>query len=172
MTFRALESAEYASDTCSALKNLAMSSWRLGETLQMNGEKETTVRHCYLEAIKHFSNAYIKGRIHSNAEWITNLSTAYYACIECLEGISGDANILSRARTMEGIVNNLNQDDPLRKGKCKDLATLYFKGAVIAVENKDYRSALSMLKEIYQPLQEALQAANKGRVHSHMICYL
>ncbi|XP_046564313.1 uncharacterized protein LOC124273140 [Haliotis rubra] len=150
---RALNAAATPNERSSACKNLAKACWKMAPVVKAREEKPDMIRFYFKEALKYFRDARSAGEDQS-LSWLEDLLTSAIVCwTEFLEYMDY-ADIETRIRELHVAVEYVI-DDVTRAEAYLEIANHYFHAGISALQTREYKKSLSLLKDCHFPLYEA-----------------
>jgi len=147
---KALEHAvedEDTNDKISALKNMAMTEWKLAN-IDNNGE------NYFPSSLEHFHLAYELGKETKQSVWKKNMEENMTKCLDDAMKYMAMLTNVDRSITFSQKIEASIEDSTIKVKCSKDLAAILYKKAVDASESGDFKKAMYLLKECYMPLEK------------------
>lgn len=157
--YQAKEKAENPEDQCSAAKNIGKAAWRITGVLTQKMESFHTVLHYKHEAIKGLCAAYNGSEECKPLQWrnevLGTLSLCLQEVIDSCDTFHTDIKIYQLERlVLITTVDRASADLQLK------LARLYFFDGATKLQNGDYKTCLSRMRDCYRPIEEAKRLAH------------
>lgn len=156
---KAKEKAENPEDECSASKNIGKAARRISGVLTQQRESYQTILHYQHEAIKGLCAAYNRSEDCKPLQWrnevLETLSLCLQEVIDSCDAFHTDIKIYQMERlVMITTVERATADLQLR------LARLYFYDGATKLQNGDYKTCLSRMRDCYRPIEEVKRLAH------------
>ncbi|KAK6169075.1 hypothetical protein SNE40_020196 [Patella caerulea] len=159
--YRAENCAETDDERASAQKNYGMAAFKMAQVSSASDDT-SQVEFYYKQAMKYFSNAEKYGRRDKSSDWLLGLQTMSLQCwMSIQDTITGDLedHIKKYHMYVENILGGDNKATAYYK-----LTEFYLNLAAQRVFEKDFRTALSLLKDCYFPVCEGIRFAQTKSV--------
>ncbi|XP_050391723.1 uncharacterized protein LOC126810603 [Patella vulgata] len=154
--YRAENYAETDDERASAQKNFGMAAFKMAQVCSASDDT-SQVEFYFKEAMKYFSNAEKYGRRDKNGDWLLGLQTMSLQCWMSIQDTI-DNDIEDHIKKYHIYVEDILGDDN-KANAYYELTEFYLNLAVQKVLGKDYRTALSLLKDCYFPVCEGIRFA-------------
>lgn len=157
--YQAKDKAETPDDECSAAKNIGRAAWRIAGVLTQKLEGFQTILHYHHEAIKGLCVAYNQSGDCKPVQWrnevLGTLSLCLQEVIDSCDRFPVDIKIYHVERLVAlTTVDRATADLQLK------LATLYFHDGATKLQNGDYKTCLSRMRDCYRPIEEVKRLAH------------
>ncbi|XP_046380640.2 uncharacterized protein LOC124151971 [Haliotis rufescens] len=150
---RALNAAATPNERSSAAKNLAKACWKMAPVVKARDEKPEIIRFYFKEALKYFRDARSASK-DQKLSWLEDLLTSAIMCWTEFLGYMDNADIETRIRELHVAVDYVI-DDVTRAEAYLEIAGHYFHAGISALQEREYKKSLSLLKDCCFPLNEA-----------------
>lgn len=136
----------------SSAKNYAKASYA---TLKLTDDFQQRM-FFYKECFTYFSKAISTGRSCKSLDWLQDIKMSYcdlyneilQLCQEEVDSLGEKTSIL------ESIANVINTEDTIYSEIYKEVCTIWFNDACIALNENDFKRSLYSLKEMYHPVEQ------------------
>ena len=157
--YKAKEKAEDSDDECSAAKNIGKAAWRIAGVLTHKLESFQTILHYQREAIKGLCEAFNKSEDCKPEQWrnevLGTLTLCLQEVIDWCDTFHPDIKIHQLEQlVLITTVDRATVDLQLR------LARLYFYDGATKLQNGDYKTCLSRMRDCYRPIEEVKRLAH------------
>ncbi|ESO96147.1 hypothetical protein LOTGIDRAFT_231852 [Lottia gigantea] len=142
-------------DRCSAKKNSGIASLKLARILDPRKEKANLIDFYFKQALEKFSEAWEYGRGKSN-EWLMGIQTLSLECFINMEDRMADDKVEDKVRQLESLtLLVLGKEN--KASAFSTITLLVFELALTNLAAKNFKVALSHLKDCYYPVSEGLR---------------
>lgn len=156
---KAKDKAENPEDECSAAKNIGKAAWRIAGVLTQEMDSFQSILHYQHEAIKALCIAYNRSEDCKSLQWrsevLGTLSLCIQEAIDSCDTFHTDIKIYQVEQlVLMTTVDRATADLQLRLGR------LYFYDGATKLQNGDYKSCLSRMRDCYRPVEEVKRLAH------------
>ncbi|KAK3879671.1 hypothetical protein Pcinc_015779 [Petrolisthes cinctipes] len=160
----ALTTATNKHDKASAAKNYAVGSRKLADfhNTRMVTKNMKLILYHFGEAIKHYCKAYKEGRGRKSSPWLKDIKSKLSTVLQESYDFAKDEDLgHGRICILDKMLEAIEYDN--FRGECYiEIGQVYFKSAVLALDKKNFRDSLSLLKECYRPVEEAKKYGSRS----------
>ncbi|XP_052246457.1 uncharacterized protein LOC127855118 [Dreissena polymorpha] len=169
---KAFDVAKTEADSSSAAKNIGRASWRCAKVHAASGaylaQYRYTLLHLCKEALKNFSFAYTRGFNVMPHNWVTDILSSCRACWEDVaENMLNVLDIDLRCQALYDVTMAIEIKEIKGEAFYK-LAECHFQRGILAIQNKDFKKCLCVLRDCYMPLNEAERLSHDTHTKSEV----
>lgn len=156
--YQAKEKAENQDDESSAAKNIGKAAWRISGVLAQKMDGFQIILHYQHEAVKGLCVAYNRSEDCKSVQWRSEVLGTLNLClqevIDSCDTFPTDIKIYQ----VERLVSLTTVDRATADLQLK-LASLYFHDGATKLQDGDYKTCLSRMRDCYRPIEEVKRLA-------------
>ncbi|KAL9988513.1 hypothetical protein ACROYT_G002967 [Oculina patagonica] len=156
--YQAKEKAENPEDECSAAKNIGKAAWRITSVLAQKMEGFQVILHYQHEAIKGLCAAYNRSEDCKPAQWRSEVLGTLSLCLQEVIDLCDSFPTNVKIHQVERLVSLTTVDRAAADLQLK-LATLYFHDGATKLQDGEYKTCLSRMRDCYRPIEEVKRLA-------------